>query len=462
MSRLMSRLQSATTALGAALVLGSVGALTAQADAGTGATKTGQFFTVTCEGGDERMAEQALAVVEPVWPLVCAAFGVAAKQPKQPLLVVLYRTVDGYLKADQRLTGGKFQPNQAMSHWDSLSAHVALQPPCDDAVLQQHGLPLQTQAMLCWEACHIARFELCPNFRVHPGWFHDGLAATTAQRVLHDLHPEMGEQPFFTQRWWRARRLVDAGQMPKVAALLADNTEGLEMRDRYAARIAFFEFAQRQHSDKLQAVAKTIRRTGAGSSYAAKVAQEAERLLGSLSDEFEQTVAQRQPAWDEQIRSLWLIGSEWRQMAFADSNAIAFAREPVRGGKFAASGAVFVHAGKCRQMNFLFAKTDLGFYSLAITADRGWTLFDYDQPNNAWRIIASGLEPDCKAGVDVPFAVRGAGTKLGIELAGRSWQLDLPRDLPDEIIWGVGAQAPSQGGRAGSYGIWRKVTVTGG
>lgn len=190
----------------------------------------GEAFELHLHGGSERVAKQALEVVEPVWPIVCKVFGSPDARPERLLEVHLYRDVDGYLRADRELTGGRFGPNQAMSHWNSKSAHVAMQPPCTDALLDRLGLPLQTEAMLAWEACHIARFELCPNFRSHPGWFHDGLAATTAQQVLRQRHPKMGEQPFFTQRWRRVRRLADDGDLLAVAPLLGDETHGMAMR----------------------------------------------------------------------------------------------------------------------------------------------------------------------------------------------------------------------------------------
>lgn len=183
------------SALAASLVA-LPGSLVAQE---TSATKSGKYFVVTCEGGDEHTA--ALAVVEPVWSLTCATFGVREAKPKKLLSVVLYRDVDGYLKADRRLTGGKFQPNQAMSHWGTKSAHVAMQPPVNDGYIKKFGLPKQTQAMLAWEACHIARFELCRNFRVHPrlvsGWSGGGCLARRVDEAASGdggaavLHAEM-------------------------------------------------------------------------------------------------------------------------------------------------------------------------------------------------------------------------------------------------------------------------------
>lgn len=422
------------------------------------AKATGRFFEVTCEGGDQQTAERALEVVEPVWPLVCAAFGTKAKPPEDKLRVHLYRDVAGYVAADQRLTGGKFGPNQAMSHWNSLSAHVAMQPPCDDRTLAKTGLPMQTKVMLAWEACHIVRFHLCPNFRSHPGWFHDGLAATTAQRVLRELHPEMGEQPFFTQRWWRVRRLVRDGDMPSVSALLSDQTQDLDMRDRYAARVAFFEFAAARHPDKMLTMAKAVRATGGGTGYARKVQKVADRLFGDTRDEFALEVERRQLAWDERIRSVWMLGNDWHQRAFANNNAIAFASQTIAGGAFRAKGQVLIHPGAARQMNFLFAQSDAGFYSLAFTAGTGWTLFDFRSKGNEWRVLGRGSEAGMKAGTFVPFEVVGKGSRLSIKLAGKSFKVELPRVLPEALQWGVGAQA-GRGGPHGSSGIWRDVTV---
>lgn len=419
----------------------------------------GKFFQVTCEGGTEEMARQALAVVEPVWPIVRKAFGLASARPQKPLPIYLYRTVDGYLAADQRLSGGKFQPNQAMSHWNTKSAHVAMQPPCSDECLESFGLPMQTQAMLAWEACHVARFELCANFRSHPGWFHDGLAATVAREALAEVHGELGEQPFFQQRWWRVRALAESGDLPNAAALLADQTQSLDMRDRYAARIAFFNFARSTARQKIVTLAKKIRQTGGGKAYRGKIAKAARMSLGPLDAKFRKQVAATKPVWNEVYRSLWCLGDEWRQVAFAGTNAIAFRTEPVRGGSFEATGKVYIVAGEAQQMNFVFGRTDQGFYSLAFVAGTGFTLFDHRFDGNQWLRLLRGNAPNCKPGIDVPFAVRGVGKKLEVELAGRTWKVDLPRKLPEEIVWGIGAQCHVRERGYGSAGVWRGVTV---
>jgi hypothetical protein len=47
--------------------------------------KEGAFCALTCHGGEEALAEQALAVVDAVWPIVAAAFGAADARPERPL-----------------------------------------------------------------------------------------------------------------------------------------------------------------------------------------------------------------------------------------------------------------------------------------------------------------------------------------------------------------------------------------
>src|SRR5688500_8842043 len=86
--------------------------------------KAGVHYVVRCHGGDEALAESALAVVDRVWPIVAAAFGVPDAKPEKPLTVNLYRTISGYEAAEKELTGGRFARNLAMAHHASRSAHV--------------------------------------------------------------------------------------------------------------------------------------------------------------------------------------------------------------------------------------------------------------------------------------------------------------------------------------------------
>ncbi|MFK7740329.1 MAG: hypothetical protein AB8H80_08390 [Planctomycetota bacterium] len=433
-------------------------------------TATGEFYEVVFAGVEgqlggkpedaQRIADEALAMVEGVWPRICRAFGAAASQkPKKPLRVHLYRSVAAYVAADKRLTGGRFERNEAMSHWRSKSAHVAVQPPCSDAFLRTRGLPLQTQAMLAWEACHVARYELCPNFRSHPGWFYDGLAATTAQEVLRAAHPTLLAAPFFDQRWLRVRSLLDAGRLPRIGALLADDTRRLKMRERYSARVTFFEYARSVRAEGLAELAETIRRTGAGGRYASAILKEARKHLGDLDRGFALAVQQRQPEWDEIVRSLWCFEGGCRQLAYGDTSAVAFRGEPAVGKAILWTGEVLVAPGPTQQMNLLFGRSAQGYYSVAMVPGVGVTLFAHRYRGNVWRDLGRGAAESFQSGKFVPFAMRTEGRQLKFRLGAKNWAFELPEPLPKEVRWGIGAQGAAAGAAhgIGSFGVWRDL-----
>ncbi|MAD35009.1 MAG: hypothetical protein CMJ88_14815 [Planctomycetes bacterium] len=419
---------------------------------------SGRCFEVRCSGVEERVAQQALATVEPVWSRVCTWLGVPPTPPRAPLPVYLYRDASDYRQADRRLTAGRFAPNQAMSHWGTKSAHVAVQPPCPDALLAARGLPLQTQAMLAWEACHIARYELCENFRVHPGWFYDGLAATVSMRVLAQLHPELGPQPFFEQRWVRARRLASTGDLPGVQQLVTDRIQGLQMRDRYAARVAFFGFAEQAAPDLLRRVASVVRTTPSGTDYAKTVVDAALEELGGLQRAFHRRAADARPIWDEQIRSLWCRGDEWDQQAFPEADAVALRSEAVRGPALRASGAVQIEACGPREMRLLLGCTARGSFALALRPG-GFQLIDAGVDGSVRQVVAEGVCDELRVDVFCPFSLSVRGRDVILAVGRESWTCELPRTLPRDVRWGVSAARGGAGFSFGSAGTWRGVKV---
>jgi len=420
--------------------------------------KTGTYATVTCHDGDEALAARALAVVDAVWPIVATAFGVPDAKPEHPLDVHLYRTVEGYQAADQRLTNGKFRRNLAMSHFETRSAHVAVQPPCRDETLRALGLPSLTATMLAWETAHVARFELCRNFLHHPEWFGDGFAAWVATQVA--AAGRAAATPFWAEDMILVQRLLADGKLPPVKSVLADAVADLDFHDRYATRVVFYSFLSSEpNRERLARVLGAIRSTRGGAGYAEHVLAEATAAFGGTDKAFREFVTGLNPEWEQVYRSLSTEGTDWAQIAFPDKNAIAWHREPVKGGSFAGKGGVRILPGDREQMNFLFARTEDGFYSLAFVADQGFVLFDHRAKTDEWVQLGSGNAPGLRLGISTGFAVEGQDRKLAVKLAGLSWEFDLPRPLPDEIVWGLGAQAGPQGAATGSAGLWQKVDV---
>ncbi len=438
-------------------------ALLAQQTAPPVHEKAGAFFVVHCHGGDEAMATRALAAVEPVWPLVAAAFGTPEAKPKRPLAVHLYRTIADYAAADRELTNGKFQRNLAMTHWDSNSAHVAVQPPCSDETLRAIGVPGLTLEMLAWEACHVARAELAPNFRQHPMWLVDGLGSSTGRQVhASSLPAGSGALPTLTTDFVRVQGLQRQKQMPPASAILADRIDDLEFLERYAVRAVFFRFlAASANAPKLGKVLATVRSKGGGDGYAGEVLAAAKAALGSgLDAAFVKFVEQQKPEWYEVFRSLVPVGKGYCQIAFPDRNALAWRQEPVRGGGIRIAGRLRILPGDARQLNVLFGKTEAGdFYSVAFVADSGITAFAFRAADDSWQRLGDGNAPALRLGYESTFVVEAKGDSLRVTLDAQHWDFKLPRALPDAVVWGLGAQAGRDGATTGTAGLWLDVTV---
>jgi hypothetical protein len=347
-----------------------------------------------------------------------------------------------------------------MCHWESKSAHVALQPPCTDAALRAFGLPPQTEILLAWEATHAARLTLCSNYADHPEWFIDGFAHSVAgaATTAADGGKRADEAlPFWSTGMLRVQRLQSARKLPPSRAIVADEIDDLELPERYATRGQFFAFLQATAPDRLKTLATKIRGTGGGGNFRKTIAAEAKKL-GDLDKAFEKYLAAQRPEWEEVFRSLAPTAEGLVQVAFPDKNAIAWASQTIA-GPFAAQGKLRILPGGHQQLNFLFGRSDTGFWSIAFVADRGFTVLRYEQATNEWRSLSDGNAPALRVGVATAIAIRGAGRELKVEIDGQSWQVKLDAELPKALIWGLGAQAGPDGAAEGSAGIWQDWRV---
>jgi hypothetical protein len=427
--------------------------------------RRGDVFLLRYHGVEESaavdaQAEQALSTIERTWPRVCQLLGAPATKPAAPLAVNLYRTIAGYAAADRRLTGGKFERNLAMTEHAGGTAHVALQPPCSDETLRAVGLPGATLSLLAWEAVHAARHHLCPNHAFHPMWVVDGLASFVAREAAcAELDVDAASFPLFATHAAVARDLATARKLPPLKDLLGDRIDDLAMHDRYAARAVAFAFlAADSRGPKLEALLKQARQFGGGDGLTSELERLAAKSFGDLTKTFERHVAAAEPDWQETYRSLSPRGKEWLQIAFPDCNALAWRSESIKGG-IAASGAVRILPADGRQLNFLFGRTGDDFFSLALVADVGWTLFDYHARENRWERFGSQSFPALRLGYTSTFKLDAAGTTLKLKLDQQEWSVTLPRPFPAESRWGLGAQASSQGQSTGSAGIWSALDI---
>lgn len=363
----------------------------------------------------------------------------------------LDRDAGAYDAADQRLTGGRFKPNGAFTL--GSEAHVLLQPPVSDAALAEIGVPAQTLRLCAHETAHLVR-ERLPNAGSHPAWLKDGVAQIVSERAMRAVGGagERGADPWTSAQIVRVRRAIADGSLPAFADLLNDAQGTMSMTTRYDARWAVC--AWMEDLGAFDAVLRDARRFGGGSNYAPRLnSRVMSALAGAGVDEpdvaFRAWVGEQRADWEEVYRCLSVGPDAWTQIAFPETNAIAWTTGELANDAYTLSGSVEILAGAKHQMNVLLARDGTGFVSVALTAGWGVTVFRYESAANRWTRLASAESPALAVGRAVAFEVAASGRHFRVSLDGAAV---VEGDAPEPLAgpWGVGAQA-------GSAGLWRGV-----
>ncbi len=421
-------------------------------------SRKGPHVQVICDFENEQVADSALETAEAVWLAGTELYRLEDAALDELYTLHLYRTAAAYCAADSRLTGGRFQENLAFSHHATKSAHVALQPPCSDALLAEIGLPSLTRALIAHEVAHLVRFCAFRNFESHPRWLADGTAycLEVESLIAKGWSPGWDEDPRLATENCLAKALVDSGKLPSVDELLQDAAADLSFSEVYAVHAVFFRFLKEKLPAKdLRAILDQARRLGDGEGYCDRLHASLTDMLGAkrLSDLDKGLRAYIQgtaPAWREEYRSLETAGDGWVQIAFPDTNAIAWRTQPAGKKPYVLRGAVKMLSAEASQMNVLLDKSDAGFLSVAIVAGYGATAFRYHAEGDRWERLGDGKAPGVNVGEKVSFEVRVAKKSLIVKIGGEDvLRVDLEAELSGGP-WGLGAQA-------GSAGIWYDV-----
>lgn len=369
----------------------------ADADSKTEVVLAGPF-RIHVHVDQPEVADRVREIGEQTWKVASTLYG--AKLPEKKLDVHLYRTLEGYQAADQDLTGGKFKKNQAFAHFDTISAHVALQPPITDELLATVGLPKQSARLLAHEMSHLVRFSWMPNtFRDHPYWLIDGIACLVDQRVLvaTGYMSDWKQDPNFGSYAWNGKRLLSENKLPTAMKLLSNESLDVSFYDRYSVRWIFIDMLTSKHGDKFATFLKDVRRLGGGSGYADRT----EKLLlehleidsETLDRQFVEHVEQLKPQWCEEGRSLETGGAKWHQLAFPDSTAATWRQKPLN-ESFRVSTTVTIHDAGRKQLNIRIGQRD-AFTQFSVTAGFGLNVFEF---NKKWEMKLAKEIADIEVG----------------------------------------------------------------
>ncbi len=335
-------------------------------------------FRIHVHVDNKEVAAMAQRVGEQTWEIGSSLYG--SEMPKEKLDVHLYRDVAGYNAAEVKLTAGKFRRNQAFAHFDTLSAHVTLQPPISDELLKEIGLPKQSAWLLAHEMAHLVRFNRMLNtFRDHPYWLIDGMASAVDQRVLVaiDYMEAAMDDPNFGSYTAQGKLLLDEGGLPTAEKLLDDEKLDVGFYRSYAVRWLFVDMLMTQHAEKFQSFLKDLRRIGGGRGYATRSKELLLKHLAvnieTLNLQFRDHVKKLQPQWIEQGRSLETMGPAWDQIAFPSSTATSWRQKPLN-DSFNISTTTTIHEVGRNQLNIRVGHPD-SFTQFSITAGFGLNVF---------------------------------------------------------------------------------------
>ncbi|MCP5020306.1 MAG: hypothetical protein GY930_00885 [bacterium] len=414
-------------------------------------TRKGNHFELVCHFSNEAAADQALVAVEAIWPQAQKLYDLQEPAEGKLLTVHLYRDAAGYEKAEMGLTKGAFKRNLAFAHHDSMTAHVALQPPLSDDALKVFGLPTQTLRLLAHEGAHLVRYSHMPNYRSHPGWLYDGAANWIDEQVCLELglFARAEKDPKYSTNIVSVQALVEEGKLPTVAEILQDQTDKLTWGAKYDVRWMLFRYLQAKNGKSLNKVLVKARQLGGGDGYTKNLYDEFVDIFGTkkvakMDKGFHKYVRSLKPEWNEIFRSLQYSNGTWKQAAFG-SNAIAWRTQPVGKEKYSISGSLTILPAPRNQMNLFLGNSELGFFSVAFGAGSGVTLFEYLSEGSRWErrgyadcdALKLGEAFDFKVSVNKKTVIVSVGGEEVIEGQAKYLNLSGP--------WGLSAQAQAAG-----------------
>lgn len=417
-----------------------------------------EHFEIRCHWQSKRAAEEVKQVVEQVSVIAAQIYDLSDLKLEKLLQVNLYPTQQAYEVVDANLTGGAFARNGAFSDHESRSAHIAFAPVVSEAVLNRSGLPMLVRRLVAHEAAHVLRFALFNNYRSHPRWFVDGAASWIDQKVMEALGLSSGleSDPYVSSGIVRLQTLIKNKDLPSIDDLLVGKVYDLNFNERYDISQLFFNFLiDGIHKDKLaELIRDPLLRFGGGRDFDVRLKKAFKTILGKVSlrkldKQFKQYVLSLHPKWSEVIRSLETNEDVWRQIAFADVNAVAWRTEGIKAKEYEITGAFEILEGGRHQANMLLDRDDKGFISIAFSPG-SLTIFHYHSRSEEWERLLSRKVEGLGINMSYDFRIAVAGKRLQVFLRGEELAELSISGRKMRGPWGVGMQA-------GGTGLWHKL-----
>jgi hypothetical protein len=422
----------------------------------------GRFFDVHAHFARKPLADQALAAAEATWAAAVKQLGASKSKPSNRFAIHLYRTPADYEAVDQELNQGAFKDAWSFAHLDTKSAHIVVQPITADSVLDRVGLPPLTRRLVVYEAAKFAVQASLDNFRAHPAWFAEGLAAWVLDGAMVEakLRESAAADPFDATRFVWVQKLAAGGKLPKVERLLSDPTlEGVEAWYHWPLQRTLFSFLVERHPREMQALIKAAKALPGSDSFTAKLNAEVKKRLGKawsdVDARYAAWVKELKPAWEEPFRSLDAVREPWLQIAFEDTDALAWRTEPVGTKTYAWTGTVELLPATSSQANIVLDRQDNGYLFIGLQAGKEAFASRYDAKApeaSQWSSLGQAKAKGLEVGKPTQLEVDVTPARIAVAIGGETVLEFAPGERPLDGPWGIGVLR-------GSAAYWRGVRV---
>ena len=376
------------------------------------------------------VAQAALKVADAAWGPVARMLGRKGAKPTKPLEIHLLETPEDYRAVDEELTGGRFARNNAMAHWDTRSAWIAVVPRSCHQALERIGLPVTVQRVVAHEYAHLAIFDQLPNFRHHPDWLAEGLALLVEDEAIEaaGLVERLEQRPLASQRMRNLKKLLASGRLPEIPALIRDRLPGLEMHDRYAAWWGWMRFLlEGERAPRMLLVLRRVPRMPADGRLGRDLIAGLDLLLGNgrgtfrkLEREFHEWIEALSPAWSEYWRMLDTRDDAWCHAAYADLAAISLRTEPPKSGDYDLAGRVELADLAEGEASVLFAQKGERHVALHVRPGRGLVLATHEALQGPASVVVEVPWPRDVGAKPLPFRIRVRGSSVQVFAAGKA------------------------------------------
>ncbi len=389
----------------------------------------------------ERVMRESAEAVDAVVRVLSDRFGpIQNRDGARSSALKLHATARSYRRAIRKLGAREFEDNLAMTDYERRASHVALQPANAAEFVHRFGLPLLTRRLIAHEAAHLWCDARWPrDYLAAPRWFREGIATWASEAAMRALGQidRIEADPFLANRLILAQHATDRLSHTGMPSRSRDPFKSFDRATTYALDWAYCRWRLRAF-DADQAPGDTTKSRPVS---IRELLDAFENGKGGTMAEFTNWIRSARPEWEEKARSLEIHDADWYQLAFADSDSLAWNRGATTTAPYRIAGSFRFLGDDGGQANILLAGDAQGFVAVSFRTLTGVAVLQYDERSQTWKELVRDTAGSIPIGASCAFEVAVGMDHVSVSIDNRRV---CSVDLPDKRLtgrWGVSVKA---------------------